>query len=104
MAMGSGRIKISSAVGTLTDFRHGSVRAETFTDGVRADVAGTGQLPAEHVTALRAATAPTYVVYSYRTPIAWHTVGAGWTQPTERYSVTTSNHQGIVAGAVPSVV
>jgi hypothetical protein len=40
-----------------------------------------------------------YVVFSYATPIAWHTPG-GWTVPVDRYSVTTSKHQGRVRPAV----
>lgn len=34
-----------------------------------------------------------YVVFSYSTPIAWHTPD-GWVVPPVRYSVTTSRHQG----------
>ena len=34
-----------------------------------------------------------YVVFSYSTPIAWHTPD-GWVVPPVRYSVTTSKHQG----------
>lgn len=41
-----------------------------------------------------------YVVYSYRTPIAWHDTEAGWIVPDERYSVTTSKHQGKVRFAI----
>jgi hypothetical protein len=33
-----------------------------------------------------------YIVYSYGTPIAWHTPG-GWFCPDESYSLTTSAHQ-----------
>lgn len=33
-----------------------------------------------------------FVVWSYGTPIAWHT-GNGWRMPDRRYSVTTSRHQ-----------
>lgn len=54
---------------------------------------------------------PDYVVYSYRTPIAWHTLGyvrkdgqswveEHWTLPDVKYSTTTSRHQGIVRTAL----
>lgn len=33
-----------------------------------------------------------FVVWSYGTPIAWHTEN-GWTMPDRRYSATTSRHQ-----------
>jgi hypothetical protein len=57
----------------------------------------TGQLPAEYVPSARQAD---YVVYSYQTPIAWHTPYAGWLYPAERYSVTTTKHQGRVHTAL----
>lgn len=41
-----------------------------------------------------------YVVYSYRTPIAWHIPNHGWVCPHERYSVTTSRHQSKIATAI----
>jgi hypothetical protein len=41
-----------------------------------------------------------YVVYSYATPIAWHTFGGQWFIPDAKYSVTTSRHQNIVRRAV----
>lgn len=37
----------------------------------------------------------TYVVYSYATPIGWATP-AGWYKVTQRFSMTTSHHQGKV--------
>lgn len=43
---------------------------------------------------------PDYVVYSYYTPIAWHTETNGWTIPDNSYSVTTTNHQNLVRRAV----
>jgi hypothetical protein len=42
----------------------------------------------------------TYVVRSYYTPIAWFTTDRGWIVPADKYSVTTSRHQGIVRRAV----
>ena len=41
-----------------------------------------------------------YVVRSYATPIAWFTVDRGWIVPADKYSVTTSRHQGIVRRAL----
>lgn len=42
-----------------------------------------------------------YVVYSYSTPIAWHTP-QGWTVPNETYSVTTSGkHMGPLWSGIP---
>lgn len=36
-----------------------------------------------------------YVVYSYSTPIAWHTLG-GWYVVSQKFSVTTSRHQNLI--------
>jgi hypothetical protein len=41
-----------------------------------------------------------FVVYSYRTPIAWKNEGGEWIVPAEKYSVTTSRHQSVVRRAV----
>jgi hypothetical protein len=40
-----------------------------------------------------------YAVYSYGTPIAWHTLG-GWYVVEQKFSVTTSKHQNLVRRAV----
>ena len=44
-------------------------------------------------------TAVDYVVYSYKTPIAWHTPD-GWVYPSHTYSVSTTRHQGVVRQAI----
>lgn len=41
-----------------------------------------------------------YIIYSYSTPIAWHTTNAGWYDAVSRYSVTTSKHQGKVSAVL----
>ena len=41
-----------------------------------------------------------YVVRSYETPIAWYVEGRGWSQTTDKFTVTTSGHQGHVAYAI----
>jgi hypothetical protein len=44
---------------------------------------------------------PVYVVYSYGTPIAWHIYATDeWVVPAEKYSTTTSKHQGLVRRAL----
>jgi hypothetical protein len=42
-----------------------------------------------------------FVVMSYKTPIAWHS-SAGWYMVKQKFSVTTSRHQGIVRRALNS--
>ena len=42
---------------------------------------------------------PDFIVYSYSTPIAWHS-NSGWFMPNCKYSVTTSKHQNYVRRAV----
>jgi len=60
---------------------------------------GTGYLPAEYrdelLTGWESGTVD-YVVYSYGTPIAWHSVNDGWNIPPIKYSRTTSRHQSTV--------
>jgi len=46
---------------------------------------------------------PVFVVFSYRTPIAWW-CGDTWTMPTVKYSATTTNHQRVTAQAVAASV
>lgn len=41
-----------------------------------------------------------YVVYSYATPMAWHSQTDGWVMPDAKYSVTTSKFQGTLAAAL----
>ena len=45
----------------------------------------------------------TYVVYSYSTPIAWRVRSGMWRMPHDKYSVTTSKHQGKVRTALSQV-
>jgi hypothetical protein len=58
-----------------------------------------GRLPGEHHASLKRAD---YVVYSYSTPIAWHTED-GWVMPDEKYSVTTSRHQSRIRTALTEI-
>jgi hypothetical protein len=41
-----------------------------------------------------------YAVYSYGTPIAWHTDAEGWYIVAQKFSQTTSKHQNLVRRAV----
>lgn len=61
-----------------------------------------GWLPSEWVTILRSDN-PSYVVYSYQTPIAWLSEG-DWVIPDEKYSPTTDNHQSVVRRGVSRCV
>lgn len=72
-----------------------------------------GRLPEQYRTSVYHAD---YVVYSYATPIAWHVPNRnegwklgngepapaepGWVMPDEKYSVTTSKHQGHIFTAI----
>lgn len=58
----------------------------------------TGRLPEEWVKAIQREN-PTYVVFSYATPIGWWSQTHGWTVPGESYSVTTdSKHRPHLSG------
>ena len=55
---------------------------------------GIGQLPREFAEVLldTIKNEKLYIVYSYRTPIAWFSENSGWTIPDHSYSQTTSRH------------
>jgi hypothetical protein len=76
---------IMAAIRGHGEFVAGALRATTCPNG-------TGRLPAEHVADF-SRDRPSYVVYSYATPIAWHG-RRGWVIPDECYSLTTTRHQG----------
>jgi hypothetical protein len=42
---------------------------------------------------------PSYIVFSYSTPIAWYGIN-GWNLPSIRYSQSTSQHQSLVRRAI----
>jgi hypothetical protein len=44
-----------------------------------------------------------YVVFSYDTPIAWHSAD-GWYVVEQKFSMTTSKHQGIVRRAIANTM
>jgi hypothetical protein len=87
------------------DFRDVLARLESFsTHGALKGVCGVarhvgytlGSLPRQYHDIIPTAD---YVVYSYRTPIAWHTPD-GWVMPNEKYSVTTTRHQSRISTAL----
>jgi hypothetical protein len=64
---------------------------------------GAGRLPAASLAAFgtdQAHRTIDYVVYSYATPIAWHTAEDGWAVVTDKFSPTTTNHQHLVRMAL----
>jgi hypothetical protein len=64
-----------------------------------AAVRDAGRLPADWRNLFQ--TGADYVVYSYRTPIAWHRAADDlWIVPDEKYSMTTSRHQSLIGTAV----
>ena len=66
---------------------------------------GSGRLAGQDLERLHAdVNGATYFVYSYETPIAWHTP-EGWYVVSQKFSTTTSKHTNYVRRAVyPSVL
>lgn len=62
-------------------------------------VAFAGQLPDEERQRLNAEP-PTYIVFSYNTPIGWYVPDGGWYIPEVKYSQTTTGHQSVLTRAV----
>jgi hypothetical protein len=73
----------------------GSLRGDT----VSGWVYPVGWLPSWWVSQLRV-DQPSYVVWSYETPIAWYG-DRGWVCPDVKYSVTTGKHQSAVLHQLP---
>lgn len=93
---------------TKAAIRHGIRYREDFKSpktltGVTTPIPGfvgdIGELPRDWSRIIRDHT-PDYIVYSYETPIAWHSAAHGWVVPSVRYSVTTTGHQGQVRIAI----
>ena len=59
----------------------------------------TGRLPETGVLKLHR-DQPSYIIYSYGTPIAWWSTATGWFIPEYKYSVSTSKHQNYVRRAI----
>lgn len=96
--MKSPKINQSDALAKLVTFDvfdAGSLRAEIVSDGLRVYL---GELPKRYATELSAVDGPMYVVYSYRTPIAWRT-DERIVIPKVKYSGTTTRHQNLVKEA-----
>lgn len=87
---------ITEAIQERDKFRSGPLRAHSLSPGY---LPGTGDLPDEWAILLRAEQ-PSYIIISYRTPIAWWSERLGWTVPEVTYSVTTSRHQNAVRAAL----
>lgn len=83
---------VAEAIRDREDFTtHGALRG-----GWAKGWEGTGYLNIEEAAefARAAAAKPIYVVWSYGTPIGWWTDMYGWHRVEQRFSVTTSKHQG----------
>jgi hypothetical protein len=57
-----------------------------------------GMLPDTHISLLESEN-PSYIIYSYGTPIAWYGT-YGWNIPAIKYSMTTSKHQSYVRRSI----
>ncbi len=66
---------------------HGALKAVNSSEGI-------GQLNAnEYHLFINDVNDIDYIVYSYATPIAWHSRSNGWHKVSQKFSVTTSRHQ-----------
>lgn len=90
---GDGLTNTKNAIRQHKPFKSsGALSAQSYADTY-------GELPSEHYNTLRSVD-PDYVIYSYSTPIAWHSEEHGWTIPDVKYSRTTTRHQSVVRGAL----
>ncbi len=94
---GKGKRAVQAAVDSFKPFNHGTLSArwlDRMEYGHMVPALG-ASLAAEIAVEGRA-----FVIFSYRTPIAWTIRNEGWVVPDTRYSVTTTNHQTVVRTAV----
>jgi hypothetical protein len=92
-----GKRAIQAAVDNHTPFKHETLSArwlDRMEYGHMVPALG-ASLAAEIAVEGRA-----FVIFSYRTPIAWMIRNEGWVVPDTRYSVTTTHHQNVTRTAV----
>jgi hypothetical protein len=77
----------------------GSLTARASTNAALYD---TGRMD-EAERAIYRSASPTYVIYSYATPIAWHNADGSWYVTDRKYSATTGQHRSQVARAVSNL-
>lgn len=86
--------QIPGAIARRETFRGNSMRGEVIPAGLTGrNIYPTGILPEPWRTLLRTQS-PTYVVWSYSTPIAWVNHDGTHVIPDVKYSATSSRHQG----------
>lgn len=90
---------ILNGIATLSEFNAPATLSGTWEDGP----SYMGRLSSGEQDRMREDTrdaSRVYVVRSYETPIAWYVEGRGWSQTADKFSTTTSGHQGHVAYAI----
>ena len=89
-------------IATRQEFRASALEGWAGTASKDSARTSTGRLNAEESAKLiNDAQSIEYVVFSYDTPIAWHTA-EGWYIVEQKFSVTTSKHQNAVKRAISS--
>ena len=96
------RIRINDAPDAIRDrlpFIASSLTGHAFS--ITAESRGIGRLDGDDLEAWRADRLTIdYAVYSYLTPIAWHTEDGEWHIVAQTFSRTTAHHQGVVRRAL----
>jgi hypothetical protein len=94
MALRSGRHIVAKNMRNRTNFTHGNISGSWIGE---VNIPSFGYLPVEYQEKLKKdlADKDVYVIFSYRTPIAW-TFDQDWVIPKVNYSVTTTHHQSVV--------
>jgi hypothetical protein len=81
-------------IATRQEFKASALSGSTYS-------LGGGRLGGKELATFQAdVNAVTYIVYSYGTPIAWHTLNFGWYVVEQKFSVTTSKHSNYVRRAI----
>jgi hypothetical protein len=89
-------------IATRQDFRASALQGWEGTASKESAISGKGRLNDEEMSKLlEVVDSLDYVVFSYDTPIAWHS-SEGWYVVAQKFSVTTSKHQNGVRRAISS--
>lgn len=95
---GAGTANTIKAISDRKPFKSGGALSADTGNGY------TGYLAGEALEAFYAdRNAIDYIVYSYATPIAWHTTTRGWIYPLAKYSASTGPHQSLTRSALSGV-
>jgi len=96
--IGTANSKAGQYIASRTNFMGSNFYGQTQSPNPADRYPAYGMLPDTHISLLESEN-PSYIIYSYGTPIAWYGT-YGWNIPAIKYSMTTSKHQSYVRRSI----